>query len=874
MLVMRFFEKTKGSISVFLILVLMPMYTCAYLAVDTARYMAAESKINGAMDLTGNAALADYDEDLKDLYGIFAMSKDVTELTDNLAPYFSNMIDTAEVPLISDTFVQVLLNKVISGIASAESGGNSAGEFENAVYTETADFSATYIGESTLVDTDVLEAEIRSFMKYRAPLRFASGTMQKLAAFSSIRDLAGVFSLSSAYYSALSSAESSLNDVFDIFPSNDEKSPENVKSSLTDVLAVLPELRQAILRTASDAESLNAAIDELDNGEIKSLLSAEYGNLTEILSVESVDELQLVLESDIQTLNELHDSTQEIGNLTYRDNELYEYLLATYGSNQNNSVSSEEAQSLKSDLNQIAETDLSDFYSTYSEIGDFEVSGVIIHSVWDAIYENGEFQDAGRDVNGNSLGEKFSLIENVLTDFPTTAKNMALNAYETEYFTEMFACLTTAADDKNLLGKNYSNRSAFIGEAEYIIFGNDWLLDNLSSSTNFMFAMRLVMNSLYVFSNANMRQSALVTASVIAGTGGIGVPLAQNLLLLAWSMAESVMDVASLCKGEIVPIYKSAATWTLSLDGITDTLSAGVKNYACRQIDDIFYQIENAVETGYENVSDAVLSYMNRTGESATESLVSMVLTPVEKKVSSLSLENVLSYTREDIEKHLTDAVNSVNNDSNGFKMAKNLFLKYCLPTLTDVLTTNLPAMASENVSISKAALKAVQDAMSDAYTDLFLALKEKVEDFESAQLSAIDKLADKTEKSLQNSAISIVNDYTEKLSIFLGKSPETSGISGSTISSHSGMGMNYKDYLKVFAFLKMCNEDTKKQMLRRAMCVMQINCSGTKTPGSFGVSESPNTTFDISKCYTRIEFKSKVNVGLHRIEKSEVYGY
>ena len=90
---MHFFEKTKGSIAIFLILVLMPIYTCAYLAIDSARYSAAKAKIGGALELTSNAALADYDKTFKELYGIFVMSKSEKELTSNLVSFYSNMVD-------------------------------------------------------------------------------------------------------------------------------------------------------------------------------------------------------------------------------------------------------------------------------------------------------------------------------------------------------------------------------------------------------------------------------------------------------------------------------------------------------------------------------------------------------------------------------------------------------------------------------------------------------------------------------------------------------------------------------------------------------------------------------------------------------------
>ena len=87
---MRFFQKTKGAISIFLVLIMLPMFTCAGLIVDGARISAARTAVSGAGDLAMNAALSEYDQIVKDVYGLFAMSEDMDELEENVSRYFSN----------------------------------------------------------------------------------------------------------------------------------------------------------------------------------------------------------------------------------------------------------------------------------------------------------------------------------------------------------------------------------------------------------------------------------------------------------------------------------------------------------------------------------------------------------------------------------------------------------------------------------------------------------------------------------------------------------------------------------------------------------------------------------------------------------------
>ena len=74
---MRFFcGKNRGAISVFLTLILVPVLIFSGIIVDISRLYAAKTVISGAGDLTMNAALARYDKQLKDSYGLITMADD------------------------------------------------------------------------------------------------------------------------------------------------------------------------------------------------------------------------------------------------------------------------------------------------------------------------------------------------------------------------------------------------------------------------------------------------------------------------------------------------------------------------------------------------------------------------------------------------------------------------------------------------------------------------------------------------------------------------------------------------------------------------------------------------------------------------------
>ena len=65
---MEFFRKTKGVISVFLIIIMLPLLTSAVILVDGTRYHSAKMMAQEAGDLAAYSTIANYNIDLKDEY--------------------------------------------------------------------------------------------------------------------------------------------------------------------------------------------------------------------------------------------------------------------------------------------------------------------------------------------------------------------------------------------------------------------------------------------------------------------------------------------------------------------------------------------------------------------------------------------------------------------------------------------------------------------------------------------------------------------------------------------------------------------------------------------------------------------------------------
>ena len=89
-----FTKKTaKGSVSIMLAFMMLPVYTFAGTIVDAIRVSSARQMASDSADLAANAGLSDFDSVLKSVYGLFAVSSTEEELQENLYDYFYRTVN-------------------------------------------------------------------------------------------------------------------------------------------------------------------------------------------------------------------------------------------------------------------------------------------------------------------------------------------------------------------------------------------------------------------------------------------------------------------------------------------------------------------------------------------------------------------------------------------------------------------------------------------------------------------------------------------------------------------------------------------------------------------------------------------------------------
>jgi len=172
-------KRMRGSVSVMLAVLMLPVYTFAGVVADGARAYSAEQTASEAADLAANAALASYDDVLKNVYGLFAISQNEDELSRNLYNYFNETVSC--LPIGDDSSVSSMLGKA----ASYFSFGSD--EYRDLIGLQTEYFSAEPVESAVIAEPAVMKNQIVEYMKYIGPVNLGKGFLAKAGVLSDFK---------------------------------------------------------------------------------------------------------------------------------------------------------------------------------------------------------------------------------------------------------------------------------------------------------------------------------------------------------------------------------------------------------------------------------------------------------------------------------------------------------------------------------------------------------------------------------------------------------------------------------------------------------------------------------------------------------------
>jgi len=185
-----FMYKNKGAISIFLVIVLVPMLVFSSIFVDMSRINLAKSVAESSGELTLNTALTNYDAVLKDMYGLFATSQDTDELFENLENYYRQCIEAAGVAEAdADNYVDQIMQFIKS-----ETGT------DDMLNMNLTSFEVTKPTGGSLANPAVLKSQIVEFMKYRGPINLGTGIFDALSSLKNVKKQSALVDNKNKFY--------------------------------------------------------------------------------------------------------------------------------------------------------------------------------------------------------------------------------------------------------------------------------------------------------------------------------------------------------------------------------------------------------------------------------------------------------------------------------------------------------------------------------------------------------------------------------------------------------------------------------------------------------------------------------------------------
>lgn len=155
---------SRGAVSVFLVIILVPCMLVSSIFVDVGRVYLGQGMADASADLALNTLMTNYDEDLNDWYGMISSCQNIDEFYEESAKFFvramlSQDLSQDEIILLSDVYTNVTGDDTISDLIS---------DLIRIQTVEEPKISA--VEGADLANATMLKMQVVDFMKYRAPI--------------------------------------------------------------------------------------------------------------------------------------------------------------------------------------------------------------------------------------------------------------------------------------------------------------------------------------------------------------------------------------------------------------------------------------------------------------------------------------------------------------------------------------------------------------------------------------------------------------------------------------------------------------------------------------------------------------------------------
>ena len=253
-------KNTRASVSIMLSVLMLPVYTFAGVIVDGARISSAKQMVSGAGELAMNSALSSYDDVLKSVYGLFAMSQTQEELEENLTAYFNDTLDNSSINESGDENTRNYLNSIRSIFSDPENMN-----FDNLVNVSTESFAASGVEGAVLANPVVMKNQIIEYMKYLGPVSIGKGFIAKLGVLKDFNKQSNVVEKKVSYEEKINDIQNTCNNIYQSI--NSYKTLLNGRSSFdtSQIKNDIERVRKIYMEVSEYLIMLNSALLQIND---------------------------------------------------------------------------------------------------------------------------------------------------------------------------------------------------------------------------------------------------------------------------------------------------------------------------------------------------------------------------------------------------------------------------------------------------------------------------------------------------------------------------------------------------------------------------------------------------------------------------------
>ncbi|EPR08278.1 DUF5702 domain-containing protein [Ruminiclostridium papyrosolvens] len=609
-------HKTKGAITVFLSIVLSAVFLVMGTFTDGARLRLAHSHVQRANKSALSSVLGNYNNELKDEYGLFGVYLDEDSIQETFEEYFRKNL----------------------GIV-----GEGKSMFDFCIDDIKLD------NPYSLENKDVFDKQIMEFMKYRAPYELATELIEKVKGIKNISKGSNIYSrkmqtdkhaaeigeiqlllenktkrinelnlpaqlsilkndlknqneILNEKNKSLQNLEIAFNSETDIKKKQDiGKLLYNGREEIQSINITKNNIKGSILQGINEFKTLNSeAVSAADaitdkkkvlcdriNGELKQL-EESYEGISELQNSykNSMNEMKSLVGQDnsdtlLDSFNQNIENCNKVLNSADREEEFL-YSLDKFSATDISKYSFGKTQASYSndkDNRKIASKALKDTFETDGDSKKIpqnlleylpsQKSGLQEETearTWDSM----DFEDESCAVdNFDYIAEKDNILSNIINKI---SEELFFNEYIMGTFKHGVPILKgqTEKDAYNLRSKDKSKTTSFFTnfEVEYIINGHkDEAVNSMLTKSEIM-AIRLIANVLNIYADSSKTTRVTSLAAALSvWCAGLSTPLIQTMLIFSWATFEALYDINILEKGGKVALFKTNDEWMTDISG-------------------------------------------------------------------------------------------------------------------------------------------------------------------------------------------------------------------------------------------------------------------------------------------------------------------